>query len=167
MKWRVYFGEDPEAGESEDEDFCGGRAGGYTRDEITERDRKWKVVEDFENCIGGDGLIVRILADAIINVVLVVRARSCLFLGAITLEGRGILADLEIRAAPIAAQAIIAGGLAFFLSFHIAGSQARAPLLDIGLLAARSRLAMRELRECDGQNVHKHTRYRQRTKHGT
>lgn len=48
LKWRVYFGEDPEAGESEDEDFCGGRAGGYTRDEIAERDRKWKVVEDFE-----------------------------------------------------------------------------------------------------------------------
>ena len=54
LKWQVYFGEDPEAALSDDEDYTeSGRKAGYNRDEMNERDAKWKAVQAFEKSRAG------------------------------------------------------------------------------------------------------------------
>lgn len=48
LRWRMYVGEEAAEAESEDEDFHGGRAAGYTRDELVARDAKFRAIQDFE-----------------------------------------------------------------------------------------------------------------------
>ena len=46
---KTYFGEQPNPHSSDDDDYHEGREGGYTRDEMLARDRKWTAIKAFED----------------------------------------------------------------------------------------------------------------------